>query len=224
MRRAACRKATRMRANSSPTLKGLVRFHTQRQPLRVQCFSQPRTASNQLVLPVAGVDAYKHAMGGRPRTNDAAAAHLTAHVGVNAVGRLTQCQVAQGQQIPISKKTIKRTGSLCKDIVQTFNMLHIEGAVDIDAGAEQHMEILPSFGVPTAWRVRVGQFIHQQQCGMPLHRGINASCRRCFEHAERFADGGRRPEEKLEAAAHPRKKDVGIRPAATIRHTVRRRN
>ena len=46
-------------------------------------------------------------------------------------------------------------------------MLDIDRGVDVDARRQQLLNILPALGVPTAWGIAVGQFVHQHQ----LHRG-----------------------------------------------------
>ena len=52
-------------------------------------------------------------------------------------------------------------------VVQTFQMLNIDGGIDADAGVQQLLHILIPFGVAAALGVGMGQFIHQNQLGVP---------------------------------------------------------
>ena len=54
-------------------------------------------------------------------------------------------------------------GDLRDDIVDAFDMLHVKGRVDIDAGLQEFLDILPAFGVPGALGVGVGQFIDENK-------------------------------------------------------------
>ena len=58
-------------------------------------------------------------------------------------------------------------------IVQALQMLHIDGRKDIDACAQQFIDVLPAFRMTRAGRIRVRQFIHQDQCGMPREGGVD---------------------------------------------------
>lgn len=58
------------------------------------------------------------------------------------------------------------------DIVETFQVLDIEGGPDVDAGAQQFFDILPAFGVTRTGNVAVSQFIHQQHRRTSRQRGI----------------------------------------------------
>ena len=57
-------------------------------------------------------------------------------------------------------------------IVQTFNMLHIDGGIDIDAGLQQLVHILIALFMPGAGGVAVGQFVHQNEPGLSLQRPV----------------------------------------------------
>ena len=75
------------------------------------------------------------------------------------------------------------------DIVQTLQMLDIQRRINIDAGGENLFHILPAFRVPTAFGIRMGEFIYQQQVWMPSQRGIQielAQCHAAIRHAARF--------------------------------------
>jgi hypothetical protein len=54
-------------------------------------------------------------------------------------------------------------GDAADHIVERFQMLHIDRAVDVDAGGEQLMHVLPAFGMARAGDVGMGQFVHQDQ-------------------------------------------------------------
>ena len=45
-------------------------------------------------------------------------------------------------------------GNLRHDIIQAFDMLHIERGVDVDPGGEEFLDILPAFGMPRARGIR----------------------------------------------------------------------
>jgi len=57
-------------------------------------------------------------------------------------------------------------------VIQAFQVLHVEGGPDIDAGAEQLFHVLPAFGVARAGHVAMGQFIHQHHGGMAAQGGV----------------------------------------------------
>lgn len=66
-------------------------------------------------------------------------------------------------------------------VVQTLDVLHVERCVHVDACVEQLFDILPAFRVPQTFRVRVSQFIHEQQLRLA------SECRVEIELAERHS-------------------------------------
>ena len=56
--------------------------------------------------------------------------------------------------------------------MQRLQMLHIDCGVDVDPGPQQFLHILVPLGMTAAPRVRMGQFIHQDQLGLPLKRQV----------------------------------------------------
>ena len=50
-------------------------------------------------------------------------------------------------------------------IAQAFQMLDVEGRVDVDPGVQELHDILPALGVTSPGEVGVGEFIHQDQGG-----------------------------------------------------------
>ena len=51
-------------------------------------------------------------------------------------------------------------------------MLDVEGGVDVDAGGQQFLDVLPALGVARARRVGVGVFVEQQQGGTATQRCV----------------------------------------------------
>ncbi len=51
-------------------------------------------------------------------------------------------------------------------------MLDVDRGVDVDAGSEQFLNVLPTLGMPTAGRIGVRQFVDQHQCRCRLEQGI----------------------------------------------------
>ena len=51
-------------------------------------------------------------------------------------------------------------------------MLDVDRGVDIYPGGQHFLHVLPAFGVATAGRVAVGQFVHQHQCGPGVQQAI----------------------------------------------------
>ena len=54
-------------------------------------------------------------------------------------------------------------GDLRDDVVQALEVLDVDGGVDVDAGGEQLLDVLPALGVARAGDVGVGQLVDQQQ-------------------------------------------------------------
>ena len=57
-------------------------------------------------------------------------------------------------------------------VIQAFQVLHVEGGPDIDAGAEQFFHVLPAFGVARAGRIAMGQFVHQHHGRTAAQGGV----------------------------------------------------
>ncbi|MNI41835.1 hypothetical protein D3C73_960990 [compost metagenome] len=64
-------------------------------------------------------------------------------------------------------------------IVEAFQMLDVDRGEHVDAGGEQFLDVLPTFGMTTAGRIAVGQFVHQHQFRL---RGEQAIQVHFFEH------------------------------------------
>ena len=56
-------------------------------------------------------------------------------------------------------------GDLGDDVVQALDVLDVERGVDVDAGVEQLVHVLPALVVPRAGGVGVGQLVQQEQRG-----------------------------------------------------------
>ena len=54
-------------------------------------------------------------------------------------------------------------GDLADDIVEAFDVLDVERRVDVDAGGEQFVDVLPALRVTRAGRVGVRQFVDQNE-------------------------------------------------------------
>ncbi len=61
-------------------------------------------------------------------------------------------------------------GDLLNDVVEAFEVLHVERRVHIDAGIEEIGGVLPSLGVAAAGRVRVRQFVHEDESRLARQR------------------------------------------------------
>ena len=64
-------------------------------------------------------------------------------------------------------------GDLGDHIVQALDMLDVDGGVDIDAGLQQLLDILPALGVARAGRVGMRQLVHQDQLRPARQRGVD---------------------------------------------------
>lgn len=74
------------------------------------------------------------------------------------------------------------TGNLADHIVEAFDVLNVQRRPDVDTGCKKLFHILPAFFMTTADRIRMGEFIHQQQVGdfepgPHRHRSLAASLR-----------------------------------------------
>ncbi len=63
-------------------------------------------------------------------------------------------------------------GDAADHVVERFEVLHIHGGIDVDAGLEQLVHILPALRVAGAGDVRMRQFVHQDQGGLSGQRGV----------------------------------------------------
>ncbi len=68
--------------------------------------------------------------------------------------------------------THPHSSDLSHHIVQTFQMLHIDGRIDVDARLQQFLHVLPSFRMPGTRGIRVGQFVHENELRTTGERGI----------------------------------------------------
>ena len=51
-------------------------------------------------------------------------------------------------------------------------MLHVDGGVDVDAGTQQLLHVLPALGMPRAGGVGVGELVDQDEVGLARERGV----------------------------------------------------
>ena len=68
-------------------------------------------------------------------------------------------------------------GDARNHIVQAFDMLHIQGGIDIDACRQQFLDIQIALGMAAAGRIVVRQLIHQHQAGPALQNGVQVHLR-----------------------------------------------
>ena len=76
----------------------------------------------------------------------------------------------------------RRAGDLTNRVAAAGDVLDVERGVNIDARIEQFEHVLVTFRMPRTRRVRVREFIHHRESGMPGENGIEihlarASCR-----------------------------------------------
>ncbi len=57
-------------------------------------------------------------------------------------------------------------------VVDAFQMLDIQRGIDVDAGIEQFLDILPALRVARTRRIGMGEFVHQDQAGPALQRTV----------------------------------------------------
>ena len=58
------------------------------------------------------------------------------------------------------------------DVVQAFDMLDVEGRIDVDPGGEQFLDIHVALGMPALRRIGVGKFVDQNEAWPPGQNGI----------------------------------------------------
>ena len=61
-------------------------------------------------------------------------------------------------------------GDAADDIVEGFQVLDIHRGINIDPGRQQFLDVLPALRMTRTGDVGVGQFVHQDQCGL-AHQG-----------------------------------------------------
>lgn len=100
-------------------------------------------------------------------------------------------------------------GDAADDVVERLEVLDVDRGVDVDAGREQFLHVLPALGVARAGRVGVRQFVDQDEL-RPARQGAVE-----VEFAPRVAAVDVFPErEALEAVGH----DFGFGPAVRLDH------
>ena len=114
-------------------------------------------------------------------------------------------------------------GDLADDVVQTFDVLNVEGGIDIDACAQQLVDVLPALGMSCARRVGVRELVDEKERGPALERRVEIEFldRRALdvEHQRRQLlealeqRRGLRAPVRLEQTDH----DVGAAPAQGLR-------
>ena len=72
----------------------------------------------------------------------------------------------------------QNTGNRSNGIIQTFNMLDIDGCIYINSGIQQFFYILISFDMPSSG-IGMGQLIYQNQLWFPFQRRVNIKLPEC---------------------------------------------
>jgi len=63
-------------------------------------------------------------------------------------------------------------GDLGDNLIQAVNVLNVHGGVNIDASAQQLLDVEVAFWVPAAWRIGMSEFIDQDDLRSPSDDGI----------------------------------------------------
>ena len=108
---------------------------------------------------VAGLEEFLHGPGGLLRDVDLPLVQALQQILRRDVDQLDlrgPIEQAVGHGLPHGD-----AGDLGDDVVEALEMLDIDRGVDIDAGGEQLLHILPALLVPGAGGVGMGQFVHQ---------------------------------------------------------------
>ena len=92
--------------------------------------------------------------------------------------QLIRGQIDQHHIISTVKQAIRhgfphaRACDAANYVIQTFKVLHVDGAVYIYARAQQLFYVLPAFGVAAAWGVGVRQLINQYELRLAFEGSI----------------------------------------------------
>ena len=63
-------------------------------------------------------------------------------------------------------------GDLRNDVVQAFDVLNVDGRIDVDAAVEQFLDIQIALGMPAAGRIGMRQLIHQHDLRLAREDGV----------------------------------------------------
>ena len=63
-------------------------------------------------------------------------------------------------------------GDLGHDIIEAFDVLDVDGGVDVDAGGQQFLDVATTLGVAAPGRIGMSEFIDEHQLGAALEDGI----------------------------------------------------
>ena len=115
------------------------------------------------------------------------------------------------------------TGDAADDVVQAFQVLHVQRGPHVVAVGQQFFNVLPAFGVARAGRVAVRQFVEQQHAGGVL--GLEGECAVEIELVQRAAavfDGARG--QPRQAAGHRLGVGAAVRFDDADQHRAARRH
>ena len=97
---------------------------------------------------------------------------------LEAAEQLLGGEVYQHQAVGLQQHLIRQglldpdPGQLPHQIVEALQVLHVEGGVDVDAGTEQLLHILPALLVAAAGGVAVGQLVHHGDGGFSCQQTV----------------------------------------------------
>ena len=97
---------------------------------------------------------------------------------LQALQQLIRRQIDQHHLVRQVEQSVRQrfpdldAGDTADHVVQRFQMLHVDGGVDVDAGGEQFLHILPAFGMTRTGGVGMRQLVHQQQSRLARQRRV----------------------------------------------------
>ena len=97
-------------------------------------------------------------------------------------------------------------GDLADDVVQALEVLHVDRGVDVDAGVEQLLDVLPALGVARARRVGVRELVDERSArGSPRERGVEVELLRARRRGRATSRRGRtsRPSSSASVSRRP---------------------
>ena len=83
------------------------------------------------------------------------------------------------------------------DVVEGFQVLHVDGRIDVDAGGQQFLDVLPALGMARSFDIAVRQLVDQDERGAARERRVQVEL---LQRAA--AHGGAAQRQALEAGGH----------------------
>ena len=97
---------------------------------------------------------------------------------VQAAQQVVGRQVDQHHFVGIVQHVVRHrfpdahAGDAADHVVQAFQVLHVDRGVDVDAGCQQLLDVLPALGMARSGGIAVGQLVDQQHRRAAQQRGI----------------------------------------------------